>query len=117
MVSIIVGVGGLVFRLHGIGSSRIISKSNRINRMAIRKNWMEIGVRAFPKGSNPHSYGESLLISGLVIIWMLIAYRMVAVSMAIRIRVVRLIISSRGGPNAWRAFVQYTKEIGSSSVY
>lgn len=47
--------GGLVLMLHGIGSSRTISKSNRIKRIAIRKNWMEIGVRAFPRGSKPHS--------------------------------------------------------------
>lgn len=57
--------GGLVFMLHGIGIRRIISKSNRINKMATRKNWIEIGVRAFPSGSNPHSYGDILFVSGL----------------------------------------------------
>lgn len=61
-------VGELVFMLHGIGSSRTISKSNKINRIATRKNWIEIGDRASPIGSNPHSYGDSLLMSGLVII-------------------------------------------------
>lgn len=60
--------GGLVFMLQGIGRRRTISRSNRINRMATRKNWIEIGDRASPSGSNPHSYGESLLISGLVTI-------------------------------------------------
>lgn len=54
--------------LHGIGSRRTISKSKRINRIATRKNWIEIGDRASPSGSNPHSYGESLLMSGLMII-------------------------------------------------
>lgn len=31
-------LGGFVFMLHGIGNRRIISKSNRINKIAIRKN-------------------------------------------------------------------------------
>lgn len=47
--------GGLVFMLHGIGSNRTISKSKRMNKMATRKNWIEIGDRASPNGSNPHS--------------------------------------------------------------
>lgn len=51
----VVVLGGLVFRLHGTGSSRIISKSKRINRMATKKNWIEMGDRALPRGSNPHS--------------------------------------------------------------
>lgn len=38
IVSVIVVVGVLVFMLHGIGSRRMISKSNKINRMATRKN-------------------------------------------------------------------------------
>lgn len=61
-----------MFMLHGMGSKRTISKSKRINRMATRKNWIEIGDRASPSGSNPHSYGESLLMSGLVTISVLI---------------------------------------------
>lgn len=32
-------------------------------------------------------------------------YRRVAVAVAVMIRSVRLIISSRGGPHAWKAFV------------
>lgn len=55
VISIIVVFGGFVFMLHGVGSNSTISRSNRINRMATRKNWMEIGVRAFPSGSKPHS--------------------------------------------------------------
>lgn len=66
---------------------------------------MEIGVRAFPSGSNPHSYGDSLLISGFVMMWILIAYSIVAVTIAIIMRVARFIISSRWGLNAWKAFV------------
>lgn len=59
--------GGLVFILHGIGRRRTISKSKRMNRIATRKNWIEIGDRASPRGSNPHSYGDSLLMSGLIV--------------------------------------------------
>lgn len=66
MIKIIVVLGGLVFMLHGIGSKSTISKSNRMNRIAIKKNWIEMGVRAFPKGSKPHSYGDSLLMSGFI---------------------------------------------------
>lgn len=40
---------------HGRGSSSAISKSNRRNRIATRKNRSENGSRAFPSGSNPHS--------------------------------------------------------------
>lgn len=46
---------GFVFMLQGIGRRRMISRSNRMNRIATRKNWMEIGERALPNGSNPHS--------------------------------------------------------------
>lgn len=55
VTNVMVVFGGLVFMLQGVGRRSTISKSNRINKMAIRKNWMEIGVRAFPRGSNPHS--------------------------------------------------------------
>lgn len=52
----------VVFRLidceaHGRGSSRAISRSNNKNVIATRKNFMENGKRADPKGSKPHSYG------------------------------------------------------------
>lgn len=40
---------------HGSGSSRAISRSNKRNRMATRKNRKENGSRAEPRGSNPHS--------------------------------------------------------------
>lgn len=48
-------VVGFVLVLQGMGRSKTISKSNRINRIATRKNWMEMGERALPNGSNPHS--------------------------------------------------------------
>lgn len=52
----------IVFRLvvceaHGSGSNSAISRSNRRNVMATKKNFMEKGRRADPIGSNPHSYG------------------------------------------------------------
>lgn len=45
---------------HGMGRRSAISRSNRRNVMAIRKNFMENGRRADPIGSNPHSYGLAL---------------------------------------------------------
>ena len=52
----------IVFRLvvceaHGSGRRSAISRSNRRNVMATRKNFMENRRRADPIGSNPHSYG------------------------------------------------------------
>ena len=52
----------VVFRLidceaHGSGNSSAISRSNSKNVIATRKNFMENGRRADPRGSNPHSYG------------------------------------------------------------
>lgn len=38
VINMVVMCGGLVFMLHGVGSNSTISKSNRINRMATRKN-------------------------------------------------------------------------------
>lgn len=43
----------------GSGKRRAISKSKRRKRIATRKNRRENGKRADPKGSKPHSYGES----------------------------------------------------------
>lgn len=43
----------------GRGSKRAISRSKRRKRIATRKKRREKGRRADPKGSNPHSYGES----------------------------------------------------------
>lgn len=40
---------------HGSGRSRAISRSNRRNVMATRKNFIENGSRADPMGSKPHS--------------------------------------------------------------
>lgn len=50
---------------HGDGRRRAISRSNRRNRMATRKKRIEYGSRAEPRGSNPHSYGDSFSVSGL----------------------------------------------------
>ena len=52
-----IGLRLLVCEAHGSGRSRAISRSNRRNVMATRKNFMEKGSRADPTGSNPHSYG------------------------------------------------------------
>jgi len=38
---------------------RAISTSKMINKMPIKKNRKENGIRAFVGGSNPHSKGES----------------------------------------------------------
>lgn len=51
---------------HGDGRRRAISRSNRRKRMATRKNRIEYGRRAEPRGSNPHSYGDSFSVSGLI---------------------------------------------------
>lgn len=40
---------------HGRDSSRAISRSNNRKVMATRKNFIENGMRAGFKGSNPHS--------------------------------------------------------------
>lgn len=50
----------------GRGRRRAISRSNRRNRIATRKNRSEKGRRADPMGSNPHSYGESFSWSGVI---------------------------------------------------
>lgn len=39
----------------GDGSNSAISRSNRRNKIATRKNRIENGKRAEPRGSNPHS--------------------------------------------------------------
>lgn len=98
-------VGELVFMLHGIGSSRTISRSNKINRIATKKNWMEIGVRASPDGSKPHSYGESLLMSGLITMYRLMMYSSIVSNSDIIDSVMRLIISFLVDLDAWKASV------------
>lgn len=55
MVSIVFRV--VVCEAHGSGKRSAISRSNKMNLMATRKNFMEKGRRADPMGSNPHSYG------------------------------------------------------------
>lgn len=51
---------------HGRGRSSAISRSNSRNRIATKKNRIENGSRADPRGSNPHSYGESFSESGFI---------------------------------------------------
>lgn len=50
-----VSVGDVNWSPQGRGSRRAISKSNRRNRIAMRKNRRENGSRAVPRGSKPHS--------------------------------------------------------------
>lgn len=50
----------------GRGRRRAISRSNKRNRIATRKNRSEKGSRADPSGSNPHSYGDSFSASGFI---------------------------------------------------
>lgn len=51
---------------HGSGSRRAISRSNSRNRIATRKNRIENGSRADPRGSKPHSYGDNFSGSGFI---------------------------------------------------
>ena len=53
MISIV--IKSLVCNAQGSGRSRAISKSNKRNVIATRKNFIEKGRRADPIGSNPHS--------------------------------------------------------------
>lgn len=50
----------------GSGRRSAISRSKSRNRIATRKNRMEKGSRAEPRGSNPHSYGDSFSESGFI---------------------------------------------------
>lgn len=50
----------------GRGNRRAISKSKSRNRIATRKKRIENGSRAEPRGSKPHSYGESFSEFGFV---------------------------------------------------
>lgn len=59
-------VGDCSWVAHGSGRSRAISRSNRRKRMATRKKRIEKGSRADPRGSNPHSYGDSFSESGFI---------------------------------------------------
>ena len=63
-VSVVVGLCS--WMAHGRGSRRAISRSNSRKRMATRKNRIEKGNRADPRGSNPHSYGDSFSGSGVI---------------------------------------------------
>lgn len=53
--TIIVDERLLDWRAQGMGSKSAISRSKRRKVIAIRKNFIENGSRADPKGSNPHS--------------------------------------------------------------
>jgi len=53
IISIVIKL--LVCNAQGSGRSRAISKSNKRNVIATRKNFIEKGRRADPIGSNPHS--------------------------------------------------------------
>ena len=55
MVSILFRL--VVCEAYGTGRRSAISRSNRRNVMATRKNFMEKGRQANPIGSNPQSYG------------------------------------------------------------
>lgn len=55
MAEAIIVVILVVWIAHGRGSKRAISKSNRRNVMATRKNFIENGRRAELDGSKPHS--------------------------------------------------------------
>lgn len=65
-VHVIASVGCWECVAHGMGSSSAISRSKRRNKIATKKNRKENGSRAVPRGSNPHSYGESFSVSGVV---------------------------------------------------
>lgn len=47
----------LAWIAQGKGRSNAISRSNRRNVIATKKNFIENGKRAEPTGSKPHSYG------------------------------------------------------------
>lgn len=47
--------GGYIKIFNGSGNNKAISKSNRRNKIATRKNRKEKGIRADLRGSNPHS--------------------------------------------------------------
>lgn len=52
---LIVNIRLFVWVAHGRGSSKAISRSNKRNVIAIKKNFMENGRWAEVVGSNPHS--------------------------------------------------------------
>lgn len=61
-----VPVGLLSWSPQGNGRRRAISRSKRRNKIATRKKRKENGNRADPRGSNPHSYGDSFSASGFI---------------------------------------------------
>lgn len=104
---------GVVLIAQGNGNSKAISRSNSKNRIATRKKRREKGSRAVPRGSKPHSYGESFSVSGLVCgNQKLMVIRIIA-SIVISINVDIIIILSHGvlRLSDWKSLVQYTKRI------
>lgn len=108
IVSIIVRL--LVWTAHGSGRSRAISRSNRRNVIATRKNFIEKGRRADPIGSKPHSYG--LDFSAYVFICGIqnaISTSNDASSVLVRSVIIRLITLFRVGPKLidWKSIVLF----------
>lgn len=87
-ISVFVGVWSWVAQ--GRGRSKAISRSNRRNRIATKKNRIEKGRRAEPSGSNPHSYGESF--SGSGFIWASKKFSVVRMMLRVRDKVIIKVI-------------------------
>lgn len=118
MVSIVFKL--VVCEAHGSGRRSAISRSNRRNVMATRKNFMEKGRRADPIGSNPHSYG--LVFSEYAFSWgsqnAMITSRVASVKL-VRRASIRFIILFRVRPKLadWKSAVLLdTKRIWASSI-
>ena len=65
------GVGRFLDRIRGI-------------RWLLRKNRIENGSRAEPRGSNPHSYGDNFSVSG--VIWASQKFRVVSIALRMKDR-------------------------------
>lgn len=61
--------------MEGEGVERFLGQIGGI-RWLLRKNRIENGSRAEPRGSNPHSYGDSFSVSG--VIWASQKFRVVS---------------------------------------
>lgn len=115
----------IVFRFavceaHGSGRRSAISRSNKRNVMATRKNFIEKGRRADPMGSNPHSYG--LVFSEYTFSWgsqnAMMTSRVASVKL-VRRASIKFIILFRTRPKLadWKSAVLVnTKRIGASSI-
>ena len=118
MVSILFRL--VVCEAYGTGRRSAISRSNRRNVMATRKNFMEKGRQANPIGSNPHSYG--LVFSEYAFSWgsqNTIITSSVASVRLVRRANIRFIILFRIRPKLtdWKsAVLTNTKRIWASSI-